>query len=94
MGYIPFHGPAAESLQYRELERLVVAGAIDRQLQALLIHDLEYALEAYARDHFVLPLEQKVFIKSLAIDDYQGFVNRIAQWIQVQSHGEAGEADD
>ena len=93
MGYMPFHRPAGESIQYRELERLVVAGAIDRRLQALLIHDPEYALEAYARDGFVLSHEQEVFIKSLAIDDYQGFVDRIAQWIQVQ-HGEAGAADD
>jgi len=94
MGYIPFHRTAGESIQCGELERLVVAGAIDRQLQALLIHDPEYALEAYARDRFALSNEQKVFIKSLAIHDYQSFVERIAQWIQLKLHGESGEADE
>ena len=64
-----------------ELERLVCAGAVDRQFRELLLKDPLRAANGYYADRFRLTAEEKAMIASIHTNDFQTFVRVVADWI-------------
>ncbi len=93
MGGIPFRGPTDESISYRELERLAVAGAIDAELQRLLVQDPESAVDNTLSYHFGLSGAEKAFLRTLRVVDYHDFVAQIVQWMGQQAERPAPRLD-
>lgn len=69
-------------MPYLDLERLVCAGAIDKQFRELLLQDPLLAASGYYSDHFRLTTEEKALITSIRTNDFQTFVLMVADWIQ------------
>lgn len=81
MGRLPLRGPADESIAYSELERFVVAGAIDKKLQHLIVQDPGSAVDNTLSDRFRLSVAEKAFLKTLRAVDYHDFVKQVVLWI-------------
>jgi len=64
-----------------DLERLVVAGAVDQQFRTLLLRDPLRAAEGYYAERFNLTPEERVFLASIQTDDFDVFVQKVAQWV-------------
>ncbi len=67
-----------------DLERLLCAGAIDTQFRELLLRDPLHAANGYYGDHFRLTAEEKSLIASIHTNDFQVFVEAVAEWISQQ----------
>ncbi len=71
-------------MSHIELERLVSAGAVDKQFRELLLSDPLRAADGYYSDRFRLTAEEKAVIANLRTSDFQTFVESIARWISQQ----------
>lgn len=69
-------------VKHVELERLVSAGAVDKQYRQLLLRDPMRASEGYHADRFRLTPEEKAVIMNIHTDNYQTFVKVVAHWIE------------
>ncbi len=64
-----------------DLERLICAGAIDKQFGELVLRDPLRAAEGYRGDRFSLTPEEKALIARIHANDYPMLVQAIAAWI-------------
>lgn len=76
--YPPMRAPM---INHIELERLVSAGAVDRQFRELLLQDPLRAAEGYHSDRFSLTSEERAVLAQAQAYDYKTFVRFIAGWI-------------
>ncbi len=68
-------------MQHIDLERLISAGAVDRQFRKLLLKDPLRAAEGYQSDRFHLTPEEKSVISNIHTNDYQTLIVCVADWI-------------
>lgn len=71
-------------LQHIDLERLISAGAVDRQFRELVLREPLRAAEGYQSECFRLTAEEKAVIVNTHADDYPTLVRTVAQWISAQ----------
>ena len=64
-----------------DLERLVSAGAVDKQFRELLLKDPVRAADGYYADRFRLTSEEKALIANIRTNDFQTFMEVIAAWV-------------
>lgn len=76
-----FYGADYKPTRYSEIERLVVAGALDKRLQNLLVQDPSRAIDRYWADRFGLSVEEKAFICSIRATDFADLVSQVAHWV-------------
>lgn len=71
-------------MQYIDLERMLSAGAVDRQYRELVLREPLRAAEGYQSERFRLTPEEKAVIANIHTDDYQTLVKTVAKWIVAQ----------
>jgi hypothetical protein len=64
-----------------DLERLICAGAIDKQFGELVLRDPLRAAEGYRGERFNLSVEEKALIARILANDYPTLVQAVAAWI-------------
>ena len=64
-----------------DLERLISAGAVDKQFRQLLLTNPLRAAEGYNNDRFHLTPEEKAVIANIHTSDYQTLIQVVANWI-------------
>ena len=68
-------------MKHLDLERLVSAGAVDKQFRKLVLTDPLRAAEGYHNDRFQLTSEEKSVIANIRTNDYQTLIQVVANWI-------------
>ena len=68
-------------MKHIDLERLISAGAVDKQFRKLLLTDPLRAAEGYNSDRFHLTAEEKSVIANVHTGDYQTMIQTVAEWI-------------
>lgn len=66
-----------------DLNRLVCAGVISQKFRAYLVRDPLGAVDAgYYGEHFQLTTVEREFLASIRADDFEVFVQALAEWMQ------------
>ena len=70
-----------------DLERLICAGAIDKEFGELVLSDPLRAANGYQGECFELTSEEKALLARIHANDYQTFIKIIARWIVEKRDG-------
>ncbi len=81
-------------MKHMDLERLISAGAVDKQFRQLLLTDPLRAARGYHNNRFHLTSEEKAVITGARTNDYQALIQVVATWISDKRSAAAYRAAD
>lgn len=85
MGILLYSIRATNSSDHSELERLVIAGAINPDLQQALVRSPSTAIESTLAQPFRLNADERSFLQTLRPGNYADFVGEVLHWLASRS---------
>jgi hypothetical protein len=75
-------------MRYKELERLICAGAINSQFRAQLVRDPRRAAETgFFGQGFALNQDEWELLGAIRAQDFSQLAGQVCQWISYRRHG-------